>query len=361
MTKFILLLLLSLSLHAHQMRENYLHISYDEHLKTFKMVLEVESRLLENEKIVDDNHNGIVSYKELKAHKNYLLSYVKQHFQLYSHKKKLSLAGASVLFHRYQSQTYMSITKTFTNINLDTLQLKYSMFFELEKNHKLLIHLDDNRGDYILNNSNRIYNFSSFKTSPYERLKIFVQNGIFHILDGRDHLLFILMILIPSIVLLSQKSQTLKSSLINILKIVTTFSLAHSITLFISGIGFYKPSIPFIESGIALSIFIVAFMNFIQRYNHVNKKIVFLFGLLHGFGFANVLEIAKIDSTMEFLTALFGFNLGVEIGQIFVILLILPFLYLLSQSRYCISTLKLLSLLAMLISAYWFFQRVRLL
>lgn len=356
--KYILLLLFSLSLNAHQMRENYLHIKYDENLKTFEMVLEVESRLLENEKIIDDNHNGIISYKELKAHKSYLFSYVKEHFKLFDNAKKLSLQDASIVFHRYQDQTYMAVSKTFSHINLDTLQLRYSMFFKLEKNHKLLIHLDDNRGDFILDNTNGIYNFSSFKISFYERLKIFVQSGIFHILDGVDHLLFIFMILIPSIVLLSQKKQTIKSSLINILMIVTTFSLAHSITLFISGVDLYKPSITFVESAIALSIFIVAFMNFIHRYNHVNKKIVFMFGLLHGFGFANVLEIAKIDSTMEFLTALFGFNLGVEIGQIFVILLILPFLYLLSKSRFCITTLKLLSLLAMLISAYWFFQRV---
>lgn len=361
MIKYALLLLFYLSLHAHQMRENYLHINYNENLKTFKMTLEVETRLLEDEKIIDDNHNQIISYKELIAHKKHLLAYINKHFELFENDKKLSLEGASIKFHRYKSQTYMTISKTFSDINLDTLVLKYSMFFALERNNKLLIHLDDNRGDFIINDTNRIYNFSSFRITFFERLKVFVQNGIFHILDGRDHLLFILMILIPSIVLFSKKTQTIRKTLKNILLIVTTFSLAHSITLFISGSGLYKPSIPFIESGIALSIFIVAFMNFIHRYNHVNKKIVFMFGLLHGFGFANVLEIAKIDSTVAFLTSLFGFNLGVEIGQIFVILLVLPFLYLLSKSKFCIPVLKLLALITMLISAYWFFQRIVLL
>ena len=358
---YIFLLLLTLTLNAHQLRENYLHINYDENLKILTMVLEIESRLLENEKIIDDNRNGIVSYNELIAHKEYLFSYTKKHFQLFSKNKALSLEGATILFHRYQDQTYMSITKSYKLIDLDKLELKYSMFFELEKNHKLLIHLDESRGDYILQQDNQIYNFSSFKISFYERLKIFVKDGFYHILDGLDHLLFVLMILFPSIIYLQKREETLPLALLNILKIVTTFSLAHSITLFISGVGFYKPSTPFIESAIALSIFIVAFMNFSARYNHVNKKIVFLFGLLHGFGFANVLEIAKIDSTSEFLTALFGFNLGVEIGQIFVILLILPLLYLLSKTSLCLRILKLLSLLAMIISAYWFLQRIGLL
>jgi len=356
--KYILLLLISFSLSAHQMRENYLHVHYNEKAKTFTMKLEVETRLLENEVIIDDNHNGIISYKELRVHKKYLFLYTKKHFKLYLNHKLLSLDNANIVFHRYQDQTYMTITKTFSSVDLDALQLQYSMFFELENNHKLLIHLDDNRGDYILNSSKRIYNFSSFRISFYERLKIFINNGVFHILDGLDHLLFVLMILIPSIVLLQIKVQTIKLTLLNILKIVTTFSLAHSITLFISGIGLYKPSIPFIESSIALSIFIVALMNFRGYYNHVNKKIVFIFGLLHGFGFANVLEIAKINSTAEFLTALFGFNLGVEIGQIFVILLVLPFLYLLTKTKFCIPTLKVLAFFAMLISAYWFLERV---
>ena len=358
MIRIISLLLITLSLYAHQMRENYLHIHYDEKTEVFKMELEVESRLLENEVIMDDNHNGIISYKELRAHKEYLYDYTEQHFKLFLDSRALSLKNASIVFHRYKSQTYMTITKSFKNINLNSLKLDYSMFFELEKKHKLLIHLDDSRGDYILDANNRIYNFSSFKITFFERLKIFVKDGVFHILDGLDHLLFVLMILLPSIVLIQKREKNFSASLINILKIVTTFSLAHSITLFISGVGFYKPSVPFIESAIALSIFIVAFMNFIAKYNHVNKKIVFVFGLLHGFGFANVLEIAKIDSTSEFLTALFGFNLGVEIGQIFVILLILPFLYLLTKSRIFLVSIKLLSFSAMVVSAYWFIQRV---
>lgn len=356
--KLILILLFFLSLHAHQLRENYLHVDYDEKLKTLKVVLEVETRLLENTSLMDDNHNEIISFKELRSHKPYLISYMQRHFNLFLDSKPLSLENANVDFHRYQDQTYMQVSKSFINIDLNMLVLKYSMFFELENNHKLLIHLDDERGDYILNTNHRVYNFSSFKMSLYERLWIFIQNGFSHILDGIDHLLFLLMILIPSVVLFHHNANTVKPSLIEILKVVTTFSIAHSLTLFISAMGLWRPDTTFIESSIALSIFAVALMNLFAKYQHVNKKLVFLFGLLHGFGFANVLEMAKVDSTLEFLTALLGFNLGVEFGQISVILLLLPFLYIISKTKFCIDILKLMSLVTVFISLYWFFQRV---
>ena len=359
---YIFLLLFSISLQAHQLRENYLQIHYDEKNQSMKMVLEVETRLLEDETYFDDNKNGIISYKELYAHQPNISSYTEKHFKLFTDNKSLTFENAKILFHRYQDQTYMQVSKTFKNINLNSLELKYDMFFELEDIHKLLIHLDEERGDFILNKEKRDYSFSSFRMSIFERLSIFIKSGISHILDGYDHLLFVLMILMPALAFfhLHSNKKALKSSLIDILKVITTFSIAHSITLFISGSGLWIPSTTFIESSIALSIFIVAFMNLLSRYDHINKKIVFLFGLLHGFGFANVLEIAKVDTTLAFITALFGFNLGVEFGQIFAIVLMLPLLYLLSKSRYCITSIKVLSIFTMFISAYWFLQRVSL-
>jgi len=359
---YIFLLLFTISLQAHQLRENYLQIHYDEKAQSMKMVLEVETRLLEDETLFDDNKNGIISYKELYAHQPIITSYIKEHFKLYIDAKPLAFDKAKILFHRYQDQTYMQVSKTFENIDLNNLELKYDMFFELEDIHKLLIHLDDERGDFILNKDKREYSFSSFRMSFFERLSIFIKSGISHILDGYDHLLFVLMILMPTLAFfhLHSNKKALKHSLIDILKIITTFSIAHSITLFISGSGLWIPSTTFIESSIAVSIFIVAFMNLLSRYDHINKKIVFLFGLLHGFGFANVLEIAKVDTTMAFITALFGFNLGVEFGQIFAIALLLPFLYLLSRSKHCITSIKILSLFTMIVSAYWFLQRVNL-
>jgi len=349
---FLIFIFFIFHLEAHQLRENYLSLQYNDSTKVLEINLEVETRLLEDEELFDDSRNGIISFKELYKHQITITNYVNQHFKLYSNGKLLSLHNASIIFHRYQDQTYMQVSKTFQKINLDTLELQYDMFFKLENTHKLLIHLDEQRGDYILNTDERNYSFSNYKMSQWQRFYIFTKTGVSHILDGIDHLLFILMILIATM------TKMIQSSLINILKIITIFSIAHSITLFVSGFGFYHPNTVFIESTIALSIFVVALMNFLGKYEHVNKKIVFIFGLLHGFGFANVLEIAQVNNTIEFLVALFGFNFGVELGQIFVIILLFPFLYLLSKSIFRTLIIKFITIISMITASIWFLQRI---
>jgi len=351
---FTLLLLLFSNLYSHQLRENYLKVHYNTKMQELSLNLEVETRPFEQiyTELLDDNKNGIISFKELRNHQKYFFSYIQKYFILQEQNTPLSLQDAKLTFHRYKSQTYLTIEKKFTNVQLDQLVLHYSIFFTIEKNHKLLLHLDDTRGDYVLSNKERVYKFSSFQMTQLERIFIFTKTGFSHILDGLDHLLFILMILLPSVI------KGIKHSSLEILKVITTFTLAHSFTLFLSAVGILHVNTILIESSIALSIFIIALLNYFGDYKHVNKKIVFLFGLLHGFGFANVLEIAGVEDKLSFAVALFGFNLGVEIGQLLVILIYLPVLYLISISSYKTYDIKLIALFAAIISGYWFLQRV---
>jgi hypothetical protein len=190
-----------------------------------------------------------------------------------------------------------------------------------------------------------------------QRLGIYIQNGFHHILDGIDHLLFILMLLL-SVTANYHYKQRRKETLFVLLKLITLFSIAHSITLFIATLKLYTPNVVFIESSIALSIFIVALFNVLHKYQHTNYLVVFLFGLLHGFGFANVLTMIDVKNTTSFIISLFGFNLGVELGQILVILLLLPLLYLLTYFKYTNKVIQLISLCAMIIALYWFIQRI---
>ena len=357
--KYIILLIIFINiLEAHQSRENYLTVKYSEKKESVSIILEVETRLLEN-KTVDDNGNEIVSFNELRNHKKYLLNYVNNNFRIYKKGVLLNILDSNVIFHRYQDQTYMQIKKTFYNTSLDDLELKYSMFFEYENIHKLLIHLSDERGDYILNMNKQEYSFSLIKMPYLIRFEIFVEDGIKHILSGYDHLLFILMLIIPSIIIWNLKNLVeLRLFSISIFKIITAFSIAHSMSLFLATTGIWMPSINFVESAIAFSIFVVALLNYFEEYKHLNYRVVFMFGLLHGFGFANVLEIGGIEERSSFLVALFGFNIGVEIGQVFAIIVSLPLLYLISMSVFKREIVKFLSFIALAISLFWFIQRV---
>ena len=354
---FILLLTFIINLSAHQLKENYLTLNYNEQEQSMLLNLKIETRLFERHFNIDDSQNEIVSYKELYHHQKELFNYIKNNFHLIYQNHPLIFDDANISFYRNQDQTYMLIQKKYSHIDLNALDLLYTMFFEYEKEHKLLIHLDDLRGDYIITNTARNYNFSSYKMGQIKRILIFIEDGFYHILDGLDHLLFILMLLISTQI---RHFNDLKSKikLMPLFKLITLFSLAHSITLFISAADLYRPNVTFIESGIALSIFVVAFLNLLHKFQHINYVIVFGFGLLHGFGFANVLHMVDITNTTSFVVSLLGFNLGVELGQILVILITLPILVTLLQNRYSAYTLKLLSLFAMSISTYWFIVRV---
>ncbi len=354
----ILYLILIIHIHAHQLKENYLTVN-DNNGKSTQINLKIETRLFENYFNIDDNHNEIVSHKELYHHQKELLSYIHKTFILSHHNNHLLLNDANISYYRNQDQTYMLIEKDFFGIDLNKLTLKYTMFFEYEKEHKLLIHLDNLRGDYILTHTDRNYSFSSYKMSHLARIFIFIKDGFYHILDGLDHLLFILMLLI-STQLKSFNDLTDKTKLIQLLKLITLFSLAHTITLFISTADIYRPNINFIESSIALSIFVVATLNFLHKFQHINYYVVFGFGLLHGFGFANALHMVEITDTTSFIVSLLGFNLGVELGQILVIVASLPLIIVSFQNRYRTYIIKFLSLFAMIVSIYWFLVRLSL-
>ncbi|GMR17473.1 MAG: hypothetical protein BMS9Abin32_584 [Gammaproteobacteria bacterium] len=145
----------------------------------------------------------------------------------------------------------------------------------------------------------------------------FLKAGFSHILDGADHLLFILSLIIPF------------RRLRPLLVIVTAFTVAHSITLISSAFGLL-PAVawfsPLIETLIAASIVYMALENIVGSRWQRRWLIAFGFGLVHGFGFSFALSQTLQFAGTHLVTALLAFNLGIELGQIFVILLALPVL-----------------------------------
>jgi hypothetical protein len=145
----------------------------------------------------------------------------------------------------------------------------------------------------------------------------FVELGFFHILDGIDHLLFLLCLVIPI------------RNFRKLVPIVTAFTVAHSITLIASAFGLAPDALwfpPLIETLIALSIVYMAFENIIGAQLGRRWLIAFGFGLVHGFGFSFLLRDTLQFAGGHLLTALLAFNVGVEIGQLFVLAITVPLL-----------------------------------
>ena len=152
----------------------------------------------------------------------------------------------------------------------------------------------------------------------------FVKLGIGHILSGIDHLLFLLCLIIPF------------RRITALIPIITAFTLGHSVTLIgtaynLAPIGAWFP--PFIEAAIAASIFYMAIENIIGA--NVNQRwiITGLFGLVHGFGFAEVLKEQLQFAGSNLLVSLLSFNIGIEIGQLAVLCVFVPALALLLRGR----------------------------
>jgi hypothetical protein len=148
----------------------------------------------------------------------------------------------------------------------------------------------------------------------------FVSLGFGHILDGIDHLLFVLCLVIPF------------RKLRPLIAIVTSFTVAHSITLIASASGLVPDALwfpPFIEVLIALSIVYMAFENIVGAKVERRWIIAFAFGLVHGFGFSFVLRESMQFAGSHLMSSLVAFNVGVELGQLFVLAIAIPALTLL--------------------------------
>lgn len=148
----------------------------------------------------------------------------------------------------------------------------------------------------------------------------FVIMGFFHILEGTDHILFLLCLVIPF--------RNIKA----LVPVITAFTIAHSITLISSLFGVVPSALwfpPFIETLIALSIVYMAFENIIGFKQENRWLVTFGFGLVHGFGFSFLLTESMQFAGAHLLTSLLAFNVGVELGQLLVLCIVVPLLVLL--------------------------------
>ena len=182
-----------------------------------------------------------------------------------------------------------------------------------------------------------------------ENIKTYIDLGFKHIIPkGLDHILFVL-----ALFLLSSKLRPL------ILQ-VSIFTLSHTITLFLGVFDIINISPQIVEPLIALSICFVAIENlFTEKLMKLRPYIIFFFGLLHGLGFAGILNDIGV-SEGAFIINLISFNLGVELGQIGVIILSYLFIALIFQKKkwYRNRVTKPLSMIIALIGFYWFIQRL---
>ena len=265
----------------------------------------------------------------------------------------------------------------------DFVDLKYNILFEKDNKHQGLILFEYNWKAGIVNNESMVALVYS-PNNTQQRLVLtegsiligfwaMVKLGMWHIWIGLDHILFLLALILPSVVRRRDPNENINSfskavkswkpvsqfkpAFLYIIKIITFFTIAHSITLALAALEIINLPSRFVESIIALSIALAAFHNIRPIIKGREWVIAFVFGLFHGFGFASVLGEKGLSG--EFLViSLFGFNVGVELGQLFIIFLIFPVLFFLRKLKSYPKLLIYGSILLIFISFYWAIERI---
>ena len=172
--------------------------------------------------------------------------------------------------------------------------------------------------------------------------------GVEHIATGYDHLLFLLALILCG------------GRLVELLKIITAFTIAHSLTLGAAALDLVMLPSTLVESVIALSIAYVAFENLYPRYAVSRRWAVsFLFGLVHGFGFSSVLKEIGLPKD-SLLLSLLNFNLGVEAGQLVAVVVVVPLLAWLRRTPFEARVVRLVSLVVLAVGLGLFVERVAL-
>ena len=198
----------------------------------------------------------------------------------------------------------------------------------------------------------------------------FVREGVHHILIGYDHILFLLSLLLPAVWIRSAvtdprtgvtrarwaPSNNLRLALTNVLKVVTAFTVAHSITLALSVLDVVDPPSRWVESIIAASVVLAALNNIWPVISEARWKLTFVFGLVHGFGFASALKDAGLAKG-ALVGPLVGFNVGVEIGQLCIVALVLPIAWSLRDTRTYRGAFAAGSLAIATVAGLWLVQR----
>jgi hydrogenase/urease accessory protein HupE len=182
-------------------------------------------------------------------------------------------------------------------------------------------------------------------------VKDFVRLGVIHILEGTDHVLFVLSLLLIY--------TTFKREAI----LLSVFTLAHSISLLIAGSGLLTLSSRIVEPVVALSITYMAITSVFYKKvkafkGHANKiSTVFIFGLFHGLGFAGLLRNIQVPED-RFISSLLSFNIGIELGQFVIVAALLPFIYLFKRKRWYPKVIKAIAIVISVIGLIWGFQRI---
>ena len=355
---------------AHALGEHYIWL--DVEARQLSGDVEINARDLANLLALDLDPEVTITEAAIAPYRQELRQYVAERFSIASGRGEMTLDVEGVSVRSFEEGNFVRVQFSASDGEAlgKTVTVRDEMFFDLDLQHRGIVLIRSNQRTGETFEERQALIFSAFTDEQELNLDDpptllsrlgFIWQGMLHIFIGIDHILFLVALLFTAVLVRREDgwmpAESFKNALWNVLKIVTIFTIAHSVTLFLAGLGYVRLPSRLVESIIALSIIVVAVNNLVGRFDSKKLWIILAFGLFHGLGFASVM--AELPFRMEnLLSVVLFFNIGVELGQVVIVAAVFPLLFAARRSRFYVPAVVVGgSLVIALIAAIWLVQR----
>lgn len=347
---------------AHKPSDSYLHLKVQDDI--IQGQWDIALRDLDYAIGLDANGDGLITWGELRARHAAVAAYALARLQVSADGVLCTHRPVKHLVNNHSDGAYAVLRFTVTcPIPPRTLNLHYALFFDLDPLHRGLMRLEYSDGTHtiVFSPEQPLRHIELATLTPWREFLEFTREGVWHIWIGFDHILFLLSLLLPAVVWREgghwRAVNGFRPACWAVVKVVTAFTVAHSITLSLAVLGIVGLPSRWVESAIAASVILAALNNLYPIIRAYLWGVAFGFGLIHGLGFANVLQDLGLPRD-ALLTALVGFNLGVEVGQLAIVGVFLPLAFGIRHSwAYRHLALELGSLAIAAVAMVWLIER----
>ena len=365
---FLFSLLLASTAFAHKPSDSYVTLRADAGKGDVTARWDIALRDLDYVLQLDRDTNGELTWGEVRQRSVDITRLATQHLNLSTGNKDCPWdTSAPLQLDHHSDGTYAVLSLVARCPNLDAgLKLHYSLFFDVDPSHRGLVQWLAPGGAaaqaLVFGTESAEQTLALQSAGAWPTLRQYMVDGIWHIWIGYDHILFLLSLLLPAVLVRRDGQWTgapgFGGAVKEVLKVVTAFTLAHSITLSLAALQIISLPSRLVESAIAASVVFAALNNLRGTIESKRWVMAFAFGLIHGFGFASVLADLGLPQGALVL-ALVGFNGGVEVGQLAIVAVFLPLAFLLRKTAfYQRGVLKFGSLIVAAIATWWLVQRM---
>ena len=283
---------------------------------------------------LDADGDGALRYGELRARREDVAAYLLPRLELRADGSACPIEAGDLAVDAHAGTGYAVLfMRARCAREPKSLDIGYDLLFALDAQHRGIARVTTRAGEraLVFAAGSRAQTLSVSEGERLPRLAAFVREGVQHIFAGLDHVIFLLTLLLPAVLVAEQGrlqgAPRLWPALSRVLAVVTSFTLAHSLTLSAAALGVIAVPSRLVESGIALSVLFAALGNLWPRAQRRPARIAFAFGLVHGLGFATALADLGLGVGGR-VAALIGFNVGVELGQLAIVAVFVPLAWL---------------------------------